>query len=516
MAPERPDSRSLWVSTTSAPDRRGAAVPAETDVLVLGAGIAGLTTAYLLAEAGRSVLVLEAGEVAAGVSGHTTAKLTAQHALNYHRIAARKGTASAGSYGASQLAALEWVARTAREQDIRCELERLPSYVYSTDPNQRALLRAEADAARLAGLPAELVDEVDLPFKTVAAVRFADQAQFHPRQWLLGLAERFVAAGGRIIEGVRATGLTEARRVLVRTTAGAVRANHVVVATHYPIFDRGLYFTRLDPVRDLVVAGPAPDEHTVRGMYLDADTHHSVRAATVGGQRFLVVGGEHYRVGDHLDVRARHQRLARWAEQHLGLTSVRYRWSAHDLSTLDDLPYVGRYYPGARNLWVATGFGQWGMTGGTAAGLLLRDLVLGEDNELETLYDPNRFSLRSIRPLVANNVTVAAHLTRDHIRALRSPSLDDLEPDQATVTRRGATMVAGYRDENGALHAVNARCTHLGCLVAFNTAERSWDCPCHGSRFDVDGAVLQGPAVRPLRALSDSQDKPRAAGPTGD
>jgi glycine/D-amino acid oxidase-like deaminating enzyme/nitrite reductase/ring-hydroxylating ferredoxin subunit len=507
MAPELPDSRSLWLSTTSAPDRRGVAVPAETDILVLGGGIAGLTTAYLLAEAGRSVLVLEADEVAAGVSGHTTAKLTAQHALSYHRIAAGKGAASAGSYGASQLAALDWVARMVREHGIRCEFERLPSYVYSTDPNQRAVLRAEADAAQLAGLPAEFVDEVDLPFETAAAVRFADQAQFHPRQWLLGLAELFEAAGGQIIEGVRATGLTEAPRLLVRTTAGTLRANQVVVATHYPIFDRGLYFARLDPVRDLVVAGPAPDEHPVRGMYLDADTHHSVRTATVDGQRLLVVGGEHYRVGDHVDVLARHRRLAQWADLHVGLTSIRYRWSAHDLSTLDSLPYVGRYRPGARNLWVATGFGQWGMTGGTAAGMLLRDLVLGRDNELETLYDPYRLSLRSIQPLVTNNLTVAAHFTLDHIRALNGPVLDDLEPGRATVTRRGATMVAGYRDEDGALHAVNARCTHMGCLVEFNNAERSWDCPCHGSRFDVDGAVLQGPAVRPLRALSDGEDE---------
>lgn len=496
------------MATAPAPDRPHAAVPAETDVLVLGAGIAGLTTAYLLAEAGRPVLVLEAGEIAAGVSGHTTAKLTAQHALRYHRIAARKGAASAASYGASQLAALDWVARTARKHDIQCGLERLPSYVYTTDPNRRDALREEADAAQLAGLPAEFLDEVDLPIKTVAAVRFADQAQFHPRRWLLGLAELFEAAGGRIIEGVRATGLTETKHALVRTTAGSIRAHVVVVTTHYPIFDRGFYFARLDPVRDLVVAGPAPDEHAVRGMYLDADTHYSIRTATVDGQRLLVVGGEHYRVGDHVDVRARYERLSEWADRQLGLTDLRYRWSAHDLSTPDAVPYVGRYHQRARNLWVATGFGQWGMTGGTAAGLLLRDLVLGKDNELGTLYDPNRLPLRSVPPLLANNATVAAHFAGDRVRALRSPNLADLEPGQATVTRQGATMVAGYRDEAGALHAVNARCTHLGCLVAFNNAERSWDCPCHGSRFDVDGAVLQGPAVRPLPAVTTSEDRP--------
>ena len=182
---------------------------------------------------------------------------------------------------------------------------------------------------------------------------------------------------------------------------------------------------------------------------------------------------------------------------------MRYRWSAHDLSTVDNLPYVGRYHPGATNLWVATGFGQWGMTGGTAAGLLLRDLVLGESNPLSELFEPNRMSLRAVPSLVGNNVTVAKHLAGDHLRAMRPQDLARLGPDEATVTRHGTAVVGAYRDREGAMHAVSAHCTHLGCLVAFNNAERSWDCPCHGSRFDIDGSVLQGPAVRPLRRHPD-------------
>lgn len=492
---------SLWLATTQSTVRREPPLPREADVVVLGAGIAGLTTAYLLAEAGRSVLVLEAGEVAAGVSGHTTAKVTAQHGTSYHRLATRFGPAAAASYGASQLAALEWLVGTADRHGIECDLERADSHVYTTDPARCDELRAEAAAATVAGLPASYLDEPDLPVSAAGAVRFRDQAQFHPRRWLLGLAALVEAEGGVIVEGARATSLSEGTPSIVRTTIGAVRANDVVVATHYPIFDRGLFFARLDPVRDLVVAGPAP--RAVAGMYLDAQTHYSVRTAPVGADRYLIVGGEHYRVGDHVDVVGRFARLSSWAAEHLGLTDIRYRWSAHDLSTLDGLPYVGRYHPRAKNVWVATGFGQWGMTGGTAAGLLLRDLVGGERNELADLFDPNRFSLRSAGSLLANNATVAKFLTADHVRALRGASLSALPPGEATVTRRGATMVAAYRDDSGALHAVHARCTHLGCLVAFNNAERSWDCPCHGSRFDVDGQVIQGPAVHPLRKLTE-------------
>ncbi|MFC4855244.1 FAD-dependent oxidoreductase [Actinophytocola glycyrrhizae] len=493
-------TRSLWLDTTQGAARREPPLPATADVVVLGAGIVGLTTAYLLAEAGRSVLVLEAGEIGGGVSGHTTAKLTAQHELIYHRI----GSAAA-RYGASQLAALEWVAATAGRNGIDCDFERTASHVHTTDPEQLPVLRAETEAAVAAGMPAEFVDTIDPPLGAVGAVRFRDQAQFHPRKWLLGLAALTEAAGGRIIEGVRATGLQEGSPSIVRTSAGAVRAADVVVATHYPVFDRGLFFARLEPTRDLVVAGPASRE--IEGTYLDAKTHHSVRAVPTPEGRQVIVGGEHYRVGDHVDVDARFARLEAWAREHVGLTEVRYRWSAHDMSTVDSVPYVGRYHPRAKHLWVATGFGQWGMTGGTAAGLLLRDLVTGEDNEYVDLYDPNRFSLRAAAGMVSANATVAKFLTGDHVRALAAPGLADLPPGEATVTRQGVSMVAAYRDESGALHAVRAHCTHLGCLVAFNNAERTWDCPCHGSRFDVDGQVIQGPAVQPLRKVTGKEER---------
>jgi glycine/D-amino acid oxidase-like deaminating enzyme/nitrite reductase/ring-hydroxylating ferredoxin subunit len=490
---------SLWLDTAPAPDRTGGVLPVEAEVVVLGAGIAGLTTAFLLAQAGKQVLVLEAGRVASGVSGHTTAKVTAQHALIYAHLTEWYGQDAAAAYGASQAAALDWLVATAQSLEIECELVRADSYVYTTDEARRDDLRAEAEAAQVVGLPATFHEELDFPVPVAAAVRFAAQARFHPRKWLLGLADRIEGLGGRIVEGVRATGVGSARPTVVRTTAGSVQAGDVVVATHYPILDRGLFFARLDPVRDLVVAGPLPSGLTLRGMFLDADSHHSVRVAGTDADPMLVVGGEHYRVGESVDVQARHARLADWARQHFGLEDVRHRWSAHDMSTVDRVPYVGRYHPGAGNLWVAAGFGQWGMTGGTAAGLLLRDLVLGETNPLAGLFDPNRMSARALPSLVGNNVTVGRHLVGDHLRALRSRDIARLEPDEATVTRHGTAMIGAYRDEEGALHAVSARCTHLGCLVAFNNAERSWDCPCHGSRYGIDGEVLQGPAVRPLR-----------------
>jgi glycine/D-amino acid oxidase-like deaminating enzyme len=444
---ELPDFRSLWMDTVPGPDRSGTPLPAEAEVVVVGAGIAGLTTAYLLAEAGRSVLVLEARTVAGGVSGHTTAKLSAQHALIYALLTERLGAAAAAGCGASQLAALEWVRSTSQALDIDCELERTDSYVYTTDPSRCGALREEAAAARAAGLPASYTRTVDLPLPVAGAVRFADQARFHPRRWLLGLAARIESLGGRIVEGVRATGVRSGRPAIVRTTSGVVRTGQVVVATHFPFLDRGRFFARLDQVRDLVVAGPLPAGTALSGMYLDADTHHSVRVANAGGAPMLVVGGEHHRAGDQVDVRARYARLASWAAEHLGLTDLRYRWSAHDMSTVDGVPYVGRYHPGSRNLWVATGFGQWGMTGGTAAGLLLCDLVLGRPHGLAGLYDPGRLSPHGIPAQSSGHATTAGHLTADHLRAMASTNLAKLSAAPAaaavwTGTRRPLAELA--------------------------------------------------------------------------
>jgi glycine/D-amino acid oxidase-like deaminating enzyme/nitrite reductase/ring-hydroxylating ferredoxin subunit len=491
----------LWVDTAPAPDRAGRPLPAQADVVVVGAGIAGITAAYLLAEAGRQTVVLEADRVAAGVSGHTTAKVSAQHALIYDHLRRTKGNEAATAYGASHLAAIDWIER--RSAEIDCDFSRRDSLVYTTDPDQRSTLEREAEAATRAGLPATFEESPAGPVEASYGVRFANQAQFHPRKWLLGLADRIEQAGGEVLERTRVTGVREGDSCIVTTNRGEIRARDVIIATHYPILDRGLYFARLEPVRDLVVAGPVDQQLALSGMYLDADTHRSIRSAPLAdGSTLLIVGGEHYRVGDHVDVEGRYRRLADWARDVLGLVEPTYRWSAHDLSTTDRVPYVGRYHLAARRLWVATGFGQWGMTGGTVAGLLLSDLLLGKENPYARLYDPNRLSAQSVISVARNNIEVGKYLVRDQGQALlRQVTLDHLAPDTATVTQSGTRTVAAYRDEEGQLHAVSGRCTHLGCLVSFNNAEKSWDCPCHGSRFGIDGSVIHGPATRPLRRL---------------
>jgi nitrite reductase/ring-hydroxylating ferredoxin subunit len=296
----------------------------------------------------------------------------------------------------------------------------------------------------------------------------------------------------------------------VVTEAGTFAASHVVVATHYPILDRGFFFARLEPVRELVVAGPMPADAAPRHMYLSADDGHSVRttpyaanASDGSAQVLAIVLGEHYRPGAEADVEERHAALASWAVSTLGLPRVSYRWSAQDNLTVDRLPYIGRFSRRSDRLWVATGFGQWGMTNGTLAGLLLSDLISERSRdwtgEWTELYDPAR--LPSPGGLFRDQIAVAEHFVADRLKAVGARAPADLAPGEAATTTVGPRLAAVRRDPDGTLVALSGRCTHLGCAVAFNDDEQSWDCPCHGSRFGLDGAVLQGPAVAPLVPL---------------
>jgi Rieske Fe-S protein len=332
-------------------------------------------------------------------------------------------------------------------------------------------------------------------------VRVEGQAQFHPRKYLLSLLDDFVRRGGRVHERTRVVGLHEGQPCRVTTDTGAsVRARHVVVATHYPVFDRAVLFARLEPRRELVVAAAIPAEDDPAGMYITPEENtRSVRTGPYrDGQRLLIVTGEHFTPGAG-GTAERWQRLHDWTVEHFPRAEVQHRWAAQDNSTTDHVPFVGALHVGTRNVHVATGFGGWGMSSGVMAGRLLAASIGGVTLPWSSLYDPRRFHpLREAVPLAKAQARVARHFVGDRVRPQRVRSVQDIAPGAGAVLRVDGRQCAVYRDPSGALHAVSARCTHLGCIVAFNDAERAWECPCHGSRFAVDGAVLQGPANAPL------------------
>jgi glycine/D-amino acid oxidase-like deaminating enzyme/nitrite reductase/ring-hydroxylating ferredoxin subunit len=484
---------------------------ARADVAVIGGGIAGITTALLLTEAGVRVVLLEADRLVHGVTGHTTGKVSSQHGLIYDRLRSRFGADGARTYGEANEAALAWIAERVEADGIECDFRRRTAYAYASSSSERAQVEAEAEAAAEAGLPAHLTDTVPLPFAGDGAVRFDRQAEFHVRRYLLALVDALTAGGCRIFERSRAVGLESRKRpAVVKTPGGRVVAEQVVVATHYPFLDRSLAFARVHPERSYAILcrieGAPPD-----GMLISADTPtRSVRAVPVDGEELLLVGGEGHRTGTGGDTEQRYRRLEAFAREHWDVRSVEYRWSAQDNTTLDHVPYVGRLSPCEQRVFMATGFAKWGLTGGTAAALLLTDLLTGRENAWASLFDPNRLTLRASAPrFVKENVQAGLRFVGDRLTRPGRRNADDLLPGEGDIARLDGERVAAYRDEHGTLHAVSPTCTHLGCQVNFNPAERTWDCPCHGSRFAVDGSVLEGPAVRGLeRKLDDTNVRP--------
>ncbi|MFC7614904.1 FAD-dependent oxidoreductase [Actinokineospora soli] len=485
--------RSLWLDGVS-PTLFPTCADSEDvrfDAVVVGGGITGLTTALLLKRAGMKVAVVEADQVGRGVTGNNTAKVTALQSTVYSELERLHSEETAAGYAAASVAGVELVAELAAEVD--CDVERRPAHTVAMRPEDVGTVEAELAAAVRAGLPAVADPGPDLPFPVHAAVRLDDQIRLHPLRYAIGLARLVDGGGCRVFERSRVQQVREGRPATVHTEHGDLLGGHVVIATHYPILDRGLYFARLEPMRSYCVAA------TLRGgappASMAISTGGEVWSISSAGDR-LIVGGQGHHVAERGDSAARYVALEAFAREHWPVAEITHRWSAQDPAPYDRLPMIGSYRPGASTLHVATGFAKWGLSTGSYAGSLLADRILGR--QTTDLFSPHRVTPRGIGTLARINAKVGVDLVTDHLAPTGATNLDQLAPGQACVRRDGLGKTGVYRDADGELHAVSLRCTHLGCMVRFNTAEHSWDCPCHGSRFDVGGAVLEGPATKPL------------------
>jgi glycine/D-amino acid oxidase-like deaminating enzyme/nitrite reductase/ring-hydroxylating ferredoxin subunit len=491
-----PEPSSLWVASTEGPELPSLEGRHTADVAVVGGGIVGIATAYRLKLAGLRVSVIEADRILSGTTGHTTAKLTAGHGIIYSHLEKHFGEPDAHRYAEASEWGLAEIEQLSRQLDIECDFERRANVVYSEDQRDVDTLKEEAAAAARAGLDASFVETIDLPYPVAGAVQVSGEAQYHPRKFLLGLAARIPGDGSQLYESSRVTGIQDGNPCVVRTDAGRIEAKQVVVATNMSILHRGLLYARAFPKRHYVIAGPA--EHLPERMYLSTEpTPHSIRTVPLFGDRVLLVAGESHAVGQKNDTEACYQRLVDWAQERLGLRDVQYRWSAQDWYSADRVPLIGPISASSRRISTATGFGGWGMAPGIAASRILADRILDQENPWASLFSPRRAKLAAAPKLVEKNTKVAIRRTTDML-PLPGGSLKDLAPGQGDVVRHRGKKVAAYRDPAGHVHAVSPKCTHLGCDVEWNGAERSWDCPCHGSRFGTDGSVLNGPATKSL------------------
>ncbi|HUG31772.1 MAG TPA: FAD-dependent oxidoreductase [Acidimicrobiia bacterium] len=493
---------SPWLANPSPPSWPNLQGTLEVDFVVVGAGISGLTTASLLHGRGSSVAVVEANRVGHGTTGHTTGKITSQHGLVYRSLIERHGEERARAYAQVNQQAIGEIEATVRRLGVDCSFERLPAFIYTRDPRRREDLESEYSAVESLGLPASLTTDIDLPFPIELALRFDDQALFDTGPYVLALAQEISSGSGLIFENTRAVGISETTDgVTVHTESGEVKARNAIVATLIPFMDRSGFFARMKPSRAYGVAATL-NEGGITGMHINVDSPtRSTRPWRQESGAGIVVVGEGHSVGHR---RARPRRwgdLESWARQHFDVESFEYRWSSQDFESVDQLPYVGRA-PFMRRTYVATGFRKWGLTNATAAAHMIADLLTGRDGDWVAAYDATRLGgINTLARTSLLNLGVANKFVQGRVRRLLAPSVDDLNRGEGGLVRENGTTLAAYRDPDGDLHCVSPTCTHLGCTVRWNHAEKSWDCPCHGSRFSVDGEILNGPATDPLQPI---------------
>jgi len=457
-----------------------------TDVAVIGGGLAGILTAYLLAERGLSVVVLECNEIGSGMTKNTTAKITSQHGLIYDKLITYKGEERAREYAMANQMAIEKYEEIINRNQIDCEFDIMPNYIYSKE-NEFKIFK-EVEAAKRLGLPAEYTKETTLPFAVKAAVRFNHQAQFHPLKFLDAIANKLT-----IYEHTRVTEVRDDGTIL--TDQGSVKAKSTVIATHYPFINvPGYYFFKLHQERYYLSALEgcySKHKASLDGMYLDADPQgYSLR----NYKDYVIFGAVNHRSGEYKPKDA-YQRIEDAARRYYPEAKIKYIWSNQDCMTPDSIPYIGRYSASTPNLYVATGFNMWGMSTSMVSAMIISDMITGKKNEYRKVFYPRRLMLSGSRKLLQSAGIITNSLISEHLKIPRD-NLKDIKVGQAGIVNRSGQKYGVYRESEDRYYYISTKCPHLGCSLEWNQNELTWDCPCHGSRFDYRGRLINNPAMR--------------------
>ena len=505
-------TKSIWMVTAEVPERNPLAKDMHADVCIVGAGIAGMTTAYLLAREGKSVIVLDDGRIGGGMTERTTAHLFNAVDDRYFEIERMHGEKGARLTAQSHTAAIDRIEAIVAEEKIDCEFERLDGYLFAPQGDSKEVLERELKAVHRAGLAeVEQVDRAPIAsFDTGKCLRFPRQAQFHPLKYLAGLGRAIERDGGRIFTGTHASKMEGGAKARVETSNGyIVTAHAIVIATNTPINDIVTIHTKQASYTSYVIGARIPIGSVTRALYWDTvDPYHYVRVQSVSKKDdhydMLIVGGEDHKSGQADDGEQRHARLEAWARERFPMIEgIELRWSGQVLEPVDGVAFIGRNPGDSRNVYIATGDSGMGMTHGTIAGILITDMIMGRECDWVSLYDPSRVTLRAALAYASENINVAMQY-EDYLTGGDIDSSLEIAPGEGAIIRRGMSKLAVFHDAHGTLHECSAVCPHLGCIVSWNSLEKTWDCPCHGSRFDGNGRVLSGPANSNLAGVGEN------------
>ncbi|WP_226581647.1 FAD-dependent oxidoreductase [Halobacillus litoralis] len=494
----------LWRENASLPSYEALKEDTATEVAVVGGGITGITTAYLLAKAGKKVTLLEADELLNGTTGHTSAKVTAQHGLIYHELMNHFGEEEASLYYQAQTDALETMQEWVEKYDISCEWVKEDAYLFATTKQGAHKLEKEFEAYQALGIPGQLSEALPFQMDATKTLCMNNQARFHPIKYLAALLSEFIKLGGEIFEHTKATDVKEGDRMEIQTGEGyTVACEKVISCSHFPFYDgKGFYFSRMYAERSYIMA-IEPEKEIPDGMYLSIDEpKRSIRTAEYEGTPILLIGGESHKTGQGVDTSFHYHALEEFAAETFGVKRKLFQWSAQDLTTLDKVPYIGPITRKNDRIFIATGFHKWGMTSGTLAAKLLCDYITGEESLFHQLFKPTRFkSDPSMKQFISQSFDVATHLVEGKLE-LVADRPNRLNKGEGKIVQWKGERAGAYRDDKGQLHVLDTTCTHMGCEVEWNSAEHTWDCPCHGSRFSYDGSVVEGPADQPLMKIA--------------
>jgi glycine/D-amino acid oxidase-like deaminating enzyme/nitrite reductase/ring-hydroxylating ferredoxin subunit len=496
--------QSYWIASTTQNEYPALNENINVDVAIIGGGISGISCACMLNKEGVKTAIIEADRILRGTTGYTTAKITSQHGLIYTKIKKQMSEEFAKQYAEANESAIRMIEQTAKDKQIECDLSSQSAYIYTLQDKYIDKLSEETKAASSLGIKAVFLEETPLPFPVKAAVRFDNQAQFHPRKFLLPLADEYMNSGGKIFELSRVVDIeNDGPYVIITHSGNKVTAEKLIIASHYPLYNKaGLYFTRIYAERSYVVAVRAKENYP-GGMYIAAEeSGHSFRNQVSDAGELILVGGEQHKTGQGEDTRQNYEALRAFSEKTFTVEDIPYRWSTQDCMTLDGLPFVGHFTSKTPNMYITTGYCKWGMTNSIAAAMILKDLIINGKSPWQDVYNPSRQTiLSSARNFIVENLNVADKLIAGKISSL--PEQVEVKPGEEKIIEANGQRTGVYRDEQSMLHTVDTTCTHMGCELNWNSAEKSWDCPCHGSRFSYKGEVLEGPALKPLNLQKD-------------